>query len=129
MAVKGDHFDKLVHDVEADFFVRLLPPAKAQLNADFQVVAKELDGVGTFCRQVVSIDGWGDLKFLHSPGGIMGSGSLVPLGFFVKEFAIIHNSADGRSGVGRDFDQIQALGAGWALGKSATSRPPARPWW
>jgi len=60
-------------------------------------------------RQVVRINGCGELQFFHSAGRLMGAGIFVALGFFVEELAVIHDPTDRRCGISSNLDQIEAF--------------------
>ena len=49
---------------------------------------------------------------LSAVGVLVFSGFLFLLRLFVAELAVVHQPADGRRRVGRDFDQVHSLGAG-----------------
>ena len=112
LAIRGDVFDELVDHLEADFFVRFLASAKAQLDANFHVIAQELDGVVSLGRQVVRVNRGRDLKLFHYVRRLAGVGAFIAFGFLVEEFAVIDDAANGRRGVGRDLDEVQAFGLG-----------------
>ena len=116
LAIEGDVLDELVHHLEADFLVRLLAPVEAQLDADFEVLAEELDGVVALDGQVVRVNGRRRSAAPSSGWRIVGAGVFVPLGFLVEEFAVIHDAADGRRGVGGNLDQVQTFALGQAKG-------------
>ena len=55
-AVKRDILDELIHHLEADFLVSLLPPPEAHLDPDLHVIAEKLDGVVALGGEVVLVD-------------------------------------------------------------------------
>jgi hypothetical protein len=101
----GNFFDQAVDDLEAEFFVRLLPAPETQLDADFHVVIEEFDGVVEFSLKIVRIDIRAELKLLHTPAG--GLVAFVGFGFFVEELAVVDDAADGGRRVGGDFDKVE----------------------
>jgi hypothetical protein len=116
MPVQSNVADKFVYHLETDLFMRLLPSFKPQLDPDFKIVAKELDGVIALHGKIVLINAWGELQFLH-PAGRLGRSSLfAALGFFVKEFAVVDDAANRRCRVGGDLDQVQTFSLGQLQG-------------
>src|SRR2546429_399484 len=116
LAVSGSFFDKFVHHGKAKFLVRTLASAKAQFDPDFHVFAQEFDGVTQLDREIVGINSGSELELLHFVCGLAAVRFLAPLGFLVHEFAVLHDPAHGRRGVGRDLDQVQTLALGQTNG-------------
>jgi len=112
VAIGGDILDELVHNLEADFLMRLLTAAKAELDPHLHVIAQKLDGVIALGRQVVRVNDRRDLDLLHLARG--GPGVRFSLRFLVQEFAVVHDPADGRGRVGHYLDEIQVLALGQA---------------
>jgi hypothetical protein len=54
---------QLIHQVKTNLFVRLLAPAKAQLDADFHVLAQEADGMLSLGCEVMRINRRRNLDF------------------------------------------------------------------
>ena len=61
--------------------------------------------------EVVGINVRAELDFFDLGGVLVLLGFLLPLGLLVAEFAVIHEPADRRRGVGRDLHQVHAVGA------------------
>ena len=101
----GNFFDEAVNDLEAEFLVRLLPALETQLDADFHVVFKKLDGVVEFGLEIVRIDIRAELKLLHAPAG--GLVAFMSFRFFVEKLAVVDDAADGRIRGRGDFDEIE----------------------
>ena len=109
LAVRSDFLDELVHDLEPKLLVRLLAAFKPQLDADFEIIAEELDGVVPLHRQVVRVNGRRELQLFHPAGGLLPMGVLVALGLLVEEFAVVDDAANGGRGVGGNLDQVQTF--------------------
>ena len=104
-SMRGGFSDEAIHDLKAEFLVRLLPALQTQLDADFHVVFEEFDGVVELGLEIVRINIRAELKLLHAPAG--GLGAFVGFGFLVEELAVVDNAADGWRGIRRDFDKIE----------------------
>src|SRR5215469_18031276 len=81
--VCSDFFDEFVNDLEANLLMRFLAAFEPQLDPDFMLVAKELDGVVALYRQVVRVDHCGELQLLHTAGRLRGAGIFRALRFLV----------------------------------------------
>src|SRR5262249_16902155 len=68
LTISSDLLDEFVHPVEADLFLGLLAPSEAKLDADFKIVAKELDGAVALHHQVVRVNSWRELQLFHPAG-------------------------------------------------------------
>lgn len=103
--MRGNFPHQAIDNLKTEFFVRLLPALEAQLNPHFHVFFEELDGMIEFSLEIVRIDIRAELKLLHPAAGRFVA--FVRFGFLIKEFAIVNNTADGRGGGGRDFDEVE----------------------
>ena len=112
MTVGRDVLNELVDYLEADFLVRFLPTAEAELNAHFHIIAQELDRMIALGCQIMRVDYRRNLNLLH----LARSGPDVRLffRFLVQEFAVIQNSAHGRRRMRHDFDQVELFALGEA---------------
>src|SRR5436305_2076857 len=108
--MRSRFFDKTVDDVEAEFLMRLLPPFEPQLDPNFHVVVQKPDRMVKFGLEVVGIDVWTELQFLHPAAGRLVG--FVRFGFLVEELAVVNDAADGRRGRSCDFDKIELPIAG-----------------
>jgi len=68
LSVSSDLADEFVHYLETDLLVSLLAAFEPEFDANFEIIAKELDSVIALHRQVVRINGCGELQLFHSAG-------------------------------------------------------------
>jgi len=108
--MSGGLFYEAIHDLKAEFLVRLLPSPETQLDADFHVVLQEPDGVVEFSLEIVRVDIRAELKFLHATASRLVA--FVSFGFLVEEFTVVNDAADGRRGIRGNFDEIELPVAG-----------------
>lgn len=112
MPIGSDFLQKFVDYLEPKFCVGHF--ASAELEGDFHlhIFAKKINRVFDFDSQIVGINFGAELNLFDLVGVLMFLGFLVALGLLVAVFAEVHHAADGRCGVGRNFDEIHAGGAG-----------------
>lgn len=60
--------------------------------------------------EIVWVDVRAELKLLHAPA--CGLGVFVSFRFFIEEFAVINDAADGRRGIRGDLNEIELLVSG-----------------
>ena len=101
-----------VDDVVAELAMGHLAAAKAKAGLDFVAFVKEADSLVLLGLVVVLVDGNGELDLLDDDDFLALACSALALFLLVKITAVILNAADGRDGIGRDFDQIQAALSG-----------------
>ena len=109
MTVSGDGLSEAVHDVKAELLVCLLPPFEAQLYAHFHVGVEKLNGVIGLGGEIVLSNDGGELDFFHRAARTAIFGVFVPLGLFIKQFAIFSYAANGWRRQRNGFNQIQPL--------------------
>ena len=110
MTVGRDFVNEFVDDREADVSMRhFAMTAKTQDDFDFHVFAQEINGVRDFDAEVVRVNERRQLDFLHSRSVLMLARFFFFLGLFVAEFAEVHEAADGRNGVRRNLDKVNAV--------------------
>ena len=85
--------------------------ASAKLLGDLHLVPRHeelvcsLHADGDVVR--VDLDGASQPNLLHFRGFGLGACPLLLLGFLVAVLAVVHDSADRRTGMGRDLDEVQ----------------------
>ena len=82
--------------------------AELQGDLDLHVVAEEVRRMLELHAQVVGVNLRAELHLLDLGGVLVLPGFLVALGLLVAELAKIYEPANGRGGVGRDFNQVHA---------------------
>jgi hypothetical protein len=110
MAKGSDFLQKFINDLEA--ILRVGHFASAEFEGDFHlhILAEKVNGVLNFDAEIVRIYLGAELNFFDLIGVLMLLGFLVPLGLFVTVFAEVDHATDGRGGIGRNFDQVNACG-------------------
>ena len=73
---------------------------------------QEADGLVLLGLVVVLVDGDGELDFLDDDDLLLLARGAFALFLLVEEAAVVLDAADGRNGVGRDFDQVETALAG-----------------
>ena len=112
----ADVLNEAVDDVVAELAVGHLPAAEAEAGLHLVALIEEADGLIFLGLVVVFVDGDGELDFLNDDDLLLFAGGALALFFFVEVAAVVLDTADGRDGVGRDFDQIEAALAGYFEG-------------
>jgi hypothetical protein len=116
LAVTGGFFDKLIHHIEADFFVGALASAEAEFDAHPHILLKESESMVQLGGEIVGVDARSELQFLGLVGRLLSARTFTPLAFLILELAVVDNPADWRSGIGNRFDQVETLALGQAQG-------------
>ncbi len=108
----ADVLNQAVDDGVAQFAMGHLASAEAQAGLDLVSAGEELDCLIFLGLVVVLIDGDGELDLLDDDDFLFLFGGAFAFFFLVEEAAVVLDAADGRDGVGRDFDQVEAAFAG-----------------
>src|SRR5262249_25743773 len=110
MPVSSDFREKFFDDLESKFGVRHLTAAELERDLHFHVLAKKIDGMPNFYTEIMRINFRAQLNFFDFGGMLMLLGFFITFGLLVAVLAIIHQSANRRSGVGSNLNQIHAIG-------------------
>ena len=97
----------LRHEAHAEFLVRHLASAELQEHADLVALVQKFLGVAHLRLVVVRADVHAELDLLHLRSRVLLLLLLV-LGKLILELAEIHDAADRRHGVRRDFHEVEA---------------------
>ena len=111
MPVRGHVLNELFYDLEPELLVGHLPATEPKRDLDLHFITQEIDGVTRLHAEIVGVDRRAELDFLDLVGVLMFPGFLFLFRLFVAELAIIDQAADGGRCVGRDFNQVDSLGA------------------
>jgi hypothetical protein len=109
MAKGRDGFDKFFDDLKTEFLVRHFPAAEFERDLHLHVLAQKTSRMLDLDAEIVRINAGTQLDFLDDGGVLVLFGILLLLGLFVAELADFNETADGRRGVGRDFNQVNSL--------------------
>ena len=101
----GDH---LLHQFRSDFGTDHFPPPEYQGDLGLVPFLEEPLHIMNLDSEIVVIDMGTELELLDLSGSLMLFHGMDFLALFVLELSIIHELADGRFGVGRNFDQVEA---------------------
>ena len=108
----ADVLDEAIDDVVAKLAVGHLATAEAEAGLDLITVMEEADGLVLLGLVVVLVNGDGELDFFDDDDLLLLAGGALALILLVEVAAVVLDAADGRDGVGRNLDQIQAPLAG-----------------
>ncbi len=103
-------FKKFVDDLETELCMGHFASAEFEGDFHLHILAEKVNGVLDFDAEIVRIDLGAELNLFDLVGVLMFLGFFVPLGLLVTVFAEVHHATDGRGGIGRNFDQVNASG-------------------
>jgi hypothetical protein len=106
-AILADVLNQPVDDRVTQLPVRHLPPLKPQRRLHLVAFLQKPDCLVAPRLEVVIVDRHGELHFLDDDHLLSLAGSAIALFFFVEEFPVILNAANGRNSRGRNFHQIK----------------------
>ena len=110
-------FDDAIQDVVAKLSVIIFAAAEIERAFDPMSLSQKIDGVTKLC--VIIVIGYICVKLYFFDSGLALFIILFFFSFFIFEFAVIHDPANGWIGSRRDFDQIQLPFAGPVQGISS----------
>ena len=105
--------NQAIDDVVAEVAMRHLATAEAKTRLDLVATLQKLDCLIFLRLVVVLVYRNGELDFLDRDDLLLLAGGSLGFFFLVEIAAVILNAADGRDGVGRDFDQVESALAGY----------------
>ena len=120
MTIRSDLGQEFLNHLKAVFGMRHFASPEFEGDFDFHVLAQEINSMLNFDAKIVRIDFWAELDFFNFVGVLMLLGFLVALGLFVAKLPVIHEAADGRIGIGGDFDQVNGISPGEVQGVAQT---------
>ena len=100
--------DEAIDDVVAEIAMGHLASAEAQTCLDLIATSQKPDGLVLLGLVIVIIDGHRKLDFLHGDDLLLFARGALGLFLLVEITAVVLDAADGRGGVGRDFDQVES---------------------
>src|SRR5580765_5830060 len=112
VAVEHQCLNEFFHHLETDFLMRHFAAAETQGQFNLHLIAQKIDRVGEFDAKIVRINLRAELDFFDLVGVVMFFRLFFLFRLFVTIFAVVHEAADRRGRVGRDLDQVDAVGAG-----------------
>lgn len=108
---EGSNFGKeFINNLKTE--LRMGHFASAKLEGDFHlhVLREKINCVLDFYAEIVRINLRTKLNLFDLIGVLVLLGFFVALGLLVTVFAEVHHATDGRCGIGRNFDQVNAGG-------------------
>ena len=108
----ADVLDEAVDDLVAQFAVGHLAAAEAQARLHLVALGQEADRLVLLGLVVVLVHGDRELDFLEGDDLLLLARGALALFLLVEKAAVVLDAADGRNGVGRNFNQIEAALAG-----------------
>jgi hypothetical protein len=104
--------NKAVDDVVAQLTMRHLTTLETQRSLHLIAIAKKTHSLVLFGLVVVLVDGNRKLDFFYGDNLLLFARSALALVLLVQVLAVVLNAANGRDGVWRDLNQVQATFTG-----------------
>ena len=112
VAIRSHFLDEFIDDFKAKLLVSHLSATEAEGSFYLHILAEKVDGVGNFDSEIIDVDLGTQLELLHLVGVLVLFGLLAFFRLLVTILAEIHYSANGRSRVRSDFDEVDTFGPG-----------------
>ena len=112
MPAVADVLDQTVNDLVAEIAVGHLAASETKARLDLVAFGKEADRLILLGLVVVLVDGHREFDFLDGDDLLALARGAFALFLLVEKTAIILNPANGRDGIGRNFNQVKAAFAG-----------------
>ena len=104
-SIRSGLLQETVDDLKTEFLMRLLTAFEAEFDADLEIVPQKFDRMRHFGLKIVRVDVGTELNVLHFSAGRFVA--FFGFGFLIKEFAVVHDPADGRRRGRSNFDQVE----------------------